>query len=736
MKIFFSGFRHSMFVFVVLLPFVSQGQNDKAAAPSLAQIIKEKRTKAEALYLAGKYVKAYQIFQELNFEEDANILHKMSVCSYHFNDLNTSYKLIRKVLSLDKKQEEENYYLLARILHSKGAFAEARKYYKEYLKRIPANDPFRYQIRDDIKRCINAENHLFKDEKAYVENLGADINSPSDENNPVFSPNVFDKIYFSSNRSGSTGLKRDDFGSIDDTYGYYRSDIFSADLSGTSGVSVNTLGTDVNTKEHDLIYDFSPDGKSMYYFKNEGVIGSLIVNNFDSEKEDEPKQQTFNGPLDLKFGDKDMYFFNDSILVFSSNRPGGFGGFDVYISIKDENTWKPAINAGATVNGPFDEISPFLSSDGRLLFFASNDITSFGGFDIFSSRFNDEIMDWADKENLGFPINSGDDESHFKLSYDATTAIFNSSRKSGYGGKDLYMAYFKKKYEEHLVQSTPLVFSQVKAYKEQFSPVEVAMEAPGTTTQSNPVKFREYNIDPLFYGADDNVMTASNITQLNTVANMLQIYPEMKLEIVSHSMNDDNPKVFDLYFSVKNAEKIAQQLIGEGVNKNQLIVRGVGNQFPKAQTEINGLTSEVGIKLNRRIDLNFKNYENNLLKINYDVDGVPSNLKLANALEYNKEGLRYKVEIVQTGQMLRNQIIDQHKDVVVEKNLQRNIYTYTIGSFTRLNRANELKKKIQSSDFPDARIVAYVDGIEVKKDEILNYAVNYPDLLNYLENAN
>lgn len=735
MKIFFSGFRRFIFLSVIFLPLLLQGQVEKNTAPNLAQIVKEKRTKAEALYLAGKYVKAFQIFQELNFEEDSEILHMMSVCSYHFNDLSTANKFIRKALSLDKKVEDENYYLLARILHSKGEYVEARKYYKEYLKRLALSDPFRYQIRDDIKRCINAEIYLFRDEKAYVENLGVEINTPSNENNPVFSPNVFDKIYFSSDRPGSTGLKRNNFGSIDETYGFYRSDIFSADLSSTSGAVVNPLGTKVNTKSDDILYDFSPDGKSMYYYKSEGDIGSLIVNNFDADKKEEVSQEVFNGPLDYKFGDKDLYFFNDSIMVFSSNRPGGYGGFDIYISIKKGDTWKAAINAGDAVNGPFDEVSPFLASDGRLLFFASNDIASFGGFDIFSSRFNDEIMDWTAKENLGFPINSGDNESHFKLSYDASTAIFNSDRKSGYGGKDLYMAYFKKKYEEHLVQSTPLVFSQVKAYKEQFRPVEVAMEEPGSAP-SNPVKFREYKIDPLFYGADDNVMTANNITQLNTVANMLQIYPEMILEIVCHSVNDDNPKVFDLYFSVKNAEKVAQHLVREGANKNQLIVRGAGNQFPQALMEVNGYTSELGIKLNRKIDLNFKNYENNLLQINYDTDGVPSNLKLNGAQAFSKEGLIYKVELVQTGQMLRNQIIDQHKDVVVEKNLQSNMYRYCIGSFSNLNRANDLKNKLQALEFPAARIIAYIDGIEVKKDEILNYAVNYPDLLNYLENAN
>ena len=125
-------------------------------------------------------------------------------------------------------------------------------------------------------------------------------------------------------------------------------------------------------------------------------------------------------------------------IIFASDREGGFGGVDLY-SIRKNNfgEWSDPINLGPIVNSENNEKSPFLHTDGKTLYFASDNFPSLGGYDIFFSKM-DTLGNWGNPKNIGYPINTSFNEISLFVSTDGNEAIFASTNLEGVGGWDLY----------------------------------------------------------------------------------------------------------------------------------------------------------------------------------------------------------------------------------------------------------------------------------------------------------
>ncbi|MCX7743953.1 MAG: OmpA family protein [Flavobacteriales bacterium] len=130
--------------------------------------------------------------------------------------------------------------------------------------------------------------------------------------------------------------------------------------------------------------------------------------------------------------------YDGKTLIFASNRPGGIGGVDLYISTKQDNgEWSPAVNLGPTINTPDNELTPFLHSDSQTLYFSSKGHKGLGGYDIFFSK-KDEKGNWTKPRNLGKPINTPGDDVSFFVSLDGKTGFYSSDKLNGPGGLDIY----------------------------------------------------------------------------------------------------------------------------------------------------------------------------------------------------------------------------------------------------------------------------------------------------------
>ncbi|MDE3142827.1 MAG: PD40 domain-containing protein, partial [Bacteroidota bacterium] len=126
------------------------------------------------------------------------------------------------------------------------------------------------------------------------------------------------------------------------------------------------------------------------------------------------------------------------VLYFSSNRPGGFGKKDLYMSVRMANgKWGPAQNMGPTINSVGDEMAPYIHADNQTLYFTSDGLPGYGGTDLFVCR-KDLQGNWGKPENLGYPINTIENEGSICVSSNGLTAYYASDRADSRGGLDLY----------------------------------------------------------------------------------------------------------------------------------------------------------------------------------------------------------------------------------------------------------------------------------------------------------
>jgi len=265
-------------------------------------------------------------------------------------------------------------------------------------------------------------------------NLGPTINSPhSDLPGSISSDGL--SLYFDSNRSsGSWGT--------DDIYVSTR-----ATTDDAWGTPVK-LGPPVNSSGLEVLPIISTDGLSLYFtsLNRAGGYGSLDIwvatRATVSDPWGEPSNlgPKVNGPQD----DVGMSISFDGLVLYfySRNRPGGYGGYDIWVSTRQtkDAAWGEPINLGPTVNSSALDVGPSISADGLMLFFASNRPGGFGDYDLYMTRRATIDDDWGMPVNLGPVVNTSAFDAFATILPDGSTLYFASSRPGGVGDKDIWQA--------------------------------------------------------------------------------------------------------------------------------------------------------------------------------------------------------------------------------------------------------------------------------------------------------
>jgi hypothetical protein len=186
----------------------------------------------------------------------------------------------------------------------------------------------------------------------------------------------------------------------------------------------------------------SSDGKVLFLSKDDNTNSDIYVSSFSGKTWN--KVQKLNRNINTKYWESHGFMSEDGqTLIFASDRPGGFGGLDLYISRKVKGDWGPAVNLGPEINTEFNEDRPFLIKGGSLLFFCSQGHENMGGYDIFRSEFQSNSL-WSKPSNLGYPVNTPDDNVFFMPASDGLSGYYSLRRDTeGYGREDIYRVILK-----------------------------------------------------------------------------------------------------------------------------------------------------------------------------------------------------------------------------------------------------------------------------------------------------
>lgn len=700
------------------------------------QDIRELRREAELYWTAQKYDRVLPILEKIHDvePEDVDLKYQLGVCYYEAHKIPQSLRFLDYYIENKKEPINEAYWYRGKAFHAMFDYKRAIKDYKIYLKALGENDPQRIYAKNAVKYAANGLNISGEQSSIFVENLGDQINTVGDEFGPVFSPTRSDRIYFSSRRESSLGGLRNAQGLEDEINGDYNADMFTAGLVNGVWEEAKALSYLLNSPRHDIVQGFSQNGRRLYYFKGyTQEIGEFYVDTFKVNIEERSLfSEKFDSPVFAETGDTDLYFFNDTTLLFASRRGEGYGGYDLYITQFKNGYWGQPENLGPTINTPYDERSPFLCKDGRTLYFSTNNVTySIGDMDIVRAQYRDDLEEWSELGTLGTPLNSSNNDMSFQLSSDGLIGYFDSDRIASMGKRDLFAAYFKNAQREQTRLSEPLVFVDVPAYKRRFG----ILKGEGGTNvlgENEGEEITQYFLEPLYYEDNGEILTARNIKQLNLIGRLLTDYPGLQVLLTSHSDGSD-PEKFDLFFSIKRAENAAQYLVDNGVSWASIQLRAVGDSYPVANNILNGQPDPLGHRLNRRMDIVFLNTEG------FPIDIVIKDPRikgpLANsAWEYFQEsmnGLSYKVQVTETRQMLNSDIILKYPNAMIERKNGTGEYQYTLGLYQNYAEALALRNALLEKGMATVFIVPYINGARIPRDEISDYYQAYPDLVNY-----
>ena len=266
--------------------------------------------------------------------------------------------------------------------------------------------------------------------------VGPEINSSYPDYGPVISADE-SVMMFTSRRDNTTGG-----GIAPDDQMYFEDVYISHNTDGKWSPATN-MGKPVNTDNHDATVGLSADGQKLFIYLGNKGRGDLF--------ECELKGIAWGKPESLKSNiNTDSHEPSASLsadgntLYFVSDRSGGFGSHDIYKCTWDakKKKWSEAENLGPTINTPYSEQGAFIHPDGKTLYFSSKGHNTMGGYDIFKSIWDDKKKKWSTPENIGYPINTADNDIDFVLSASGKHAYFASYKADGYGEKDIYMITF------------------------------------------------------------------------------------------------------------------------------------------------------------------------------------------------------------------------------------------------------------------------------------------------------
>jgi hypothetical protein len=466
--------------------------NSVVLQPSESSILKSARN----AYNSGDFAKAKEKYLELLVLNPNSLDYNFEAgLSYISSDLEREKALtyFEKANSLDKEQAiPEIIYYCGISSHYNEEYQKAIDY---FLKFKPFIDPKTGQelistIENNIRICKNAL-ELDKEDwnsKYELKNLGNKVNSEFYEYGSVITSDE-NKMYFTSRKRGTTGGKK-----YHD--GRYFEDIYIAIKENENWVSTMKIDTmlkhtsgKINTNFHNAPIAFNHDETKLYLYRNSDIYESSLIGNLWSE----PVKMSENINSD-EYEPSIFISEDDNYLLLVSNRKDGMGGRDLYYSEKkSSNEWSIPINIGSDLNTALDEDAPFLTKDGKTLYFSSKGHNSMGGYDIFKSE-KDENGKWSKPINLGKPFNSPADDIYYSESDDRKEFFLSSNRKNGLGGMDIWSINELEKdtlivandtttIEKDTIITTPVKLITSSSFEENFT--YNAIEIKGTKMDFN-----------------------------------------------------------------------------------------------------------------------------------------------------------------------------------------------------------------------------------------------------------
>jgi outer membrane protein OmpA-like peptidoglycan-associated protein len=374
---------------------------------------------AEALEILAKAIKLDENFIEA---------HMVSAdCYSDIGDLENAIIHYQRSVNIDPDFFSNSYKQLADAQFKTGDYVSALANYQVFMTKKRVNP----QIREVAERSMkNAEFGIEAKKNPVLFdplNLGPSVNSDQYEYFPVLTADE-QTLVFTRNQRKS--------GAMD-----YQEDFYFSILDGKEWSPALNFGDPINTDDNEGAQTITADGMQLFFIgcNRKGANGSCDIYRSLRKGKTWGAPENLNEPVSTsKWESQPSISADGKTLYFVSNRAGGLGVTDIWVThLVANDQWTVPRNLGDVINTPFAEETPYIHPDGKTLYFTSNGHVGLGEKDIYVTRMNDDGT-WSTPENLGYPINTWNDEQGLFVAASGEKAYFASDRKGGFGKLDLY----------------------------------------------------------------------------------------------------------------------------------------------------------------------------------------------------------------------------------------------------------------------------------------------------------
>ena len=600
-------------------------ENYRAALPYYEKVLAKDPNNAKALFNAG--------------------------ISYMSFDKEKASDYIYKAQKLKPKVSKDVEYWLGRVDHLNYNFDEAVAHFQAYNATLKKNDQRKQELAQLIQHSKNAKVQFNSPKDIFVKNLGPTINTQFSEHSPVISSD--DKILIFTSRgenvTGATGSVSDKKNKSVAADGEYYEDIFEATrVDDENWQKPRSLSGVLNGKGHDASIQLFDNDTKMLMYRNDNN-GDIFVT--DKSGGDWTTPKPLDGNVNSKSFASDAFITPDGLtLYFSTGKNSEDGTLDLYTSTRTStgSDWGTARSLGANINTKYDDDSPYLSKDGKTLYFSSRGHNTMGGYDIFKSDFDEAGRKWGPAQNMGYPVNTPDDDSYYRLSPDGSYAYLSSYRIGGYGEKDIYTInyikntniigkVFSSKDSTTVVPGVELVFSGSQADKTALSfrditkpdgaykvavlsgrtyqvavskdgkPIETQEFAVPVSTNDSTTITKNFYINyvdttannmfatkNIYFDTDKYKLRPESITTLNEISQILTANPGINISVEGHC-DSRNTDEYNMVLGQNRANAAQSYLKKQGIAEARMTTVSYGERRPAAPND-----SPENMQLNRR----------------------------------------------------------------------------------------------------------------------------------------
>ena len=561
------------------------------------------------------YSEALSAFKKVynaGFEDNANLNYLIGVCNLKIHsEKPEAVKYLTKAISnVTRKYSEGNfkeesapyeaYLFLGNAYRINEDLDNAILNYEKYISFLEDNQEYELLFTNtQIENCKRAKKAIQNPINLEKENLGNLYNSRFNNFNPVRSGDGQKIAYMTEQR-------------------FYDAIYYVEFIGGRWSNPINVT-PQIQSDGDQYVTSLSMDGTKMFLSRINIDDADIMMSTYSSKRWS--KSKNIGKPVNTKYFESHACISPDGKnLYFISNRKESLGGMDIFVSelLEDGKSWSEPVNLGSTINTLLNEDSPFLSSDGKTLYFSSQGHDNIGGYDIFFSKL-DGSGNWSKPVPYAYPLNTTDDDLFFSPIEDGSKGYMAKFEEGGLGGEDIYLISIKPEetlaeeaIEETVLEEESIILEEVIEQQEE---VEIE-DLPDI----------KYSIKPVFFGFDSSVLSDIAKSKLDVLTDIMTLFPELKIEINAHT-DAMGPVDYNQYLSLKRANSVEKYLIQKGLENKRLILNGFSENKPIAINKTaEGLDSSNGRQLNRRVEFKVISKQNEQIVL--EVIKVPDHLKI------------------------------------------------------------------------------------------------------------